>query len=130
MKLELQEIDLGLDEFLEVTPTQIYEMSVAAARKGAVTGRKGLKLDSPKQYGKYASGWRVKDKSTIFSGAEFVIHNGKSPSLVHLLDDGHELIVHGKRVGRVAGHPHFKNNKERAGDVFEEHFDDGLQRII
>lgn len=130
MKIEIDEIDVGLDDFLEVTPAQVYEMSVESAKKGAVAGRKGLKTESPKQYGKYASGWRIKNNSTIMAGAEFVIHNGKKPHLVHLLDDGHELIVHGKRVGRVSGHPHYKNNKERAGDVFEEHFDDGLQKII
>lgn len=123
--------DFGLEEMAKTYPLQVREIATKSARKSAQECRNMLKGTSPKKYGGYASGWSVKNKSSLASGVEFVIHNKNKPTLVHLLDDGHELVLFGKPTGkRVVGDPHFKNAKKKAGDLFEKYVDEGLRKLI
>lgn len=122
--------DLGFDEFVSSFPELAFNIADSSARRAGNEGRKELISSSPKRYGDYARGWSVKNKSSLASGIEYVVHNKKKPSLVHLLEDGHEMFINGVyQHKRVRAFPHFEHAKDRAGDLFEQYFDKGLQRI-
>ena len=62
-----------------------------------------LKATSPKARGKYANSWAVKKVN-----GKFIIYN-KKPGLTHLLENGHDVVVNGVKVGRASAHPHIKD---------------------
>lgn len=122
--------DFGLEEYLKTYPIKARIVADKAALKAAKEGRGILIATSPRKYGRYYKGWSVRNKSTVAGGIEYVIHNKNSPHSVHLLEDGHEMFINGKNTGeRVAGIPHFEKAKEKAGDLFEQYFDEGLRSL-
>lgn len=66
---------------------------------------KELKDTSPRKTGKYAKGWRVKNKGTAK-----IIHNATRYQLCHLLEYGFPK----RKGGRVAARVHIKPAEERA----------------
>ena len=122
--------DFGLEEYLKTYPIKARIVADKAALKAAKEGRGILIATSPRKHGRYYKGWSVRNKSTVAGGIEYVIHNKNSPHSVHLLEDGHEMFINGKNTGeRVAGIPHFEKAKEKAGDLFEQYFDEGLRSL-
>ena len=122
--------DFGLEEYLKTYPIKARIVADKAALKAAKEGRSLLLVTSPVKSGRYSKGWSVRNKSTVAGGIEYVIHNKNSPYSVHLLEDGHEMFINGKYTGkRVAGIPHFEKAKEKAGDLFEQYFDEGLRSL-
>ncbi|AXI27263.1 hypothetical protein CG018_07535 [Gemella sp. ND 6198] len=122
--------DFGLQEYLETYPLKVHIIADKAAYKAAKEGRALLLVTSPVKSGRYARGWSVRNNTTVASGIEYVVHNKNSPYSVHLLEDGHEMFIRGVYTGkRVAGIPHFEKAKEKAGDLFEQYFDDGLRSL-
>lgn len=122
--------DLGLEKYLKTYPIKVRVIADKAALKAAKEGRGILIATSPRKHGRYYKGWSVRNKSTVAGGIEYVIHNKNSPHSVHLLEDGHEMFINGKNTGeRVAGVPHFEKAKEKAGDLFEQYFDEGLRSL-
>lgn len=71
----------------------------------AKDGVKKLKETSPKApgRGKYARSWAVKKLRGTYT-----IYN-KQPGLTHLLENGHDVVVNGKKVGRADPQPHIKD---------------------
>ena len=63
-----------------------------------------LKETSPQAEGggKYAKSWAVKKKKGTYT-----IYN-KQPGLTHLLENGHDVVVNGRKVGRAPAQPHIK----------------------
>lgn len=43
----------------------------------------------------YVEGWGVTKKD-----GKFIVHNKKQPGLAHLLENGHEIIIHGIAIGK------------------------------
>lgn len=62
-----------------------------------------LRDSSPRQSGDYAQGWTV-DKQ---NGA-YVVHNATDYQLTHLLENGHDVVVNGKKVGYSPPVEHIK----------------------
>lgn len=123
--------DLGLDELLRDTPEKAYIMAEKSGAKAVREGRVYIKSISPFLYGMYEKGWSTRNKSSMISGVEFVLHNKLRPHSVHLLEDGHEMFINGVYTNkRVSGKPHFEKAKERTGDLFEQYFDEGLRDLI
>lgn len=123
--------DLGnFEQWIENYPRKVY---VVAEKSGAKAGRETRKLlltSSPRKSGDYAKGWSVRNKSTLAGGVEFAIHNKAKPTLVHLLEDGHEMFLFGKYMKkRVPTKPHFEVAKGKAGDLFEQFIDKGLREL-
>lgn len=62
-----------------------------------------LKSTSPKsKTGKYAKSWAVKKQN-----GSYTIYN-KQPGLTHLLENGHDVIRNGQKVGEAKPHKHIK----------------------
>lgn len=69
-----------------------------------------LKRTSPRDSGKYASGWKEK---TEFESSEDIrerVYNSKKPQLTHLLEYGHAK----QNGGRVNGRPHIRPAEQTA----------------
>lgn len=134
MKFELGIEDLGLEEIFNLYPRKIEAMVRQSGRKAGREGVDRLKAESPRRINgkfepKYAKNWSLRDKTVTGGNIEFVIHNKKMYSLIHLLEDGHDLIIHGVKVGRVAPIKHFERNNKKACDNFEKYIDEGLRKL-
>lgn len=67
---------------------------------------KMLKRTSPKESGDYARNWSVKGQRYMYN-TNYVIYN-KAPTyrLTHLLENGHDIVVNGEKVGHAPAQPH------------------------
>lgn len=75
-------------------------------KNGANQAKRALMQTSPADTGKYAKSWAVKKEK-----GRYIVYN-KKPGLTHLLENGHDIIRDGKKVGRVQGRPHIKPVEE------------------
>lgn len=73
-----------------------------------------LTKTSPKDSGEYAKSWRVKKVNGYY-----VVYNTK-PGLTHLLEDGHDIIVNGQKVGRAPAYPHIGPAGKEINDILVE----------
>lgn len=71
-----------------------------------------LKATSPPdgKRGKYAKSWAVKKTKGTHT-----IYN-KQPGLTHLLENGHDVIRNGQKIGEAKPHPHIKDVDDWLGD--------------
>ncbi len=81
-------VEEGVDEALKETADEAVEM---------------LEQTSPRDTGDYAKGWTV-DKQN----AQYVVHNSTDYQLTHLLENGHDVVVNGKKVGYSKPKKHIK----------------------
>lgn len=86
-----------------------------AAEETAKATANHLKHTSPHLSGSYAKGWRADKKY----GA-WVVHNKTDYQLTHLLENGHDVVAWGKKVGHVKAYPHIKEAEDLAKDYFEQ----------
>ena len=63
-----------------------------------------LKKESPKAKGKYAKNWAVKKER----GKATVYNKAPTYRLTHLLENGHDVVVNGKKVGHANPQVHIK----------------------
>lgn len=75
-------------------------------KSAANEARRELTALSPANTGKYAKSWAVKRRN-----ATYTVYN-KQPGLTHLLENGHDVIVNGKKVGRAPAYPHIASIEE------------------
>lgn len=126
LKITKDDILEDLLHFPELVENEIRIAGNKVSRQGV----KDLKAKSPKDSGKYASSWSVRTKKEIGDNTTWVLHNKKYYMMVHLLDDGHDEILYGKRTGRrIPGDKHFTNTSIKTGDEFERTIDERLQGI-
>ena len=79
-------------------------------KNGAQQAKKALTQLSPADTGKYAKSWAVKKER-----GRYIVYN-KKPGLTHLLENGHDIIRNGRKVGRVVGRPHIKPVEEMVSE--------------
>ena len=134
MKFELGIKDVGLEELFDLYPRKIETMVRRAGRKAGREGVDRLKEESPRRINgkfepRYAMNWSLRDKTVTGGNIEYVIHNKKTYPLIHLLEDGHDLIIRGVKVRRVDPIKHFERNNKKACDNFEKYIDEGLRKV-
>lgn len=72
----------------------------------AKEAKKALTWSSPANSGKYAKSWAIKKNK-----GNYIVYN-KRPGLTHLLENGHDIIVDGKKRGEAPPHVHIKPVEE------------------
>lgn len=72
---------------------------------------------------KYNKGWRTRTDET-----GIIVYQDKQPTLTWLLENGHDIIVGGKKVGRTSPKPHIKPAEEYGAELFEEGIIEELSR--
>lgn len=87
-----------------------------------------LKATSPKgngpQSGQYASGWASKK-----TGGGVVIYNKTNPGLTHLLENGHDIVRNGRKVGAAAAQPHIKPVDDMVAEEMVEEIEKELGNL-
>ena len=115
------EIDITsqLEEILEEYGDNVKTLTAEAEQACAKAAAKELKSSSPvgtgPKAGRYARGWRSKETED-----GWVTYNATDPQLTHLLENGHDLYVHGRYIRFLQGQPHIKAVEEKMVEKFQE----------
>lgn len=115
------EIDITsqLEEILEEYGDNLKTLTTEAEQTCAKAAAKELKSSSPvgtgPKAGRYARGWRAKETDD-----GWVTYNATDPQLTHLLENGHDLYVHGRYIRFLQGQPHIKAVEEKMVEKFQE----------
>lgn len=97
-----------------------------AGKIAANSVAKELKATSPKRpSAKYAKSWKVKNE-----GNDYIVYNEKHYRLTHLLENGHDVIVNGKKVGRAKAYPHIKPAEQKGIALFEQEIKEQVERRL
>ena len=91
------------------------EKAVAEVAAETVTE---LQSTSPKDTGKYARGWKVRQNAKQKYNSEVEVYNTKY-QLTHLLEHGHVKVVHGHVLGFTAARPHIAKAEQHANEKLE-----------
>lgn len=100
------ELDLLMKEYVQ----EVQDAVDDAAKEAAELTTRELTNSSPKRKkgkgkGAYARGWKVKKREDA-NLVSFVVYNGKSPGLTHVLEHGHVARNQYGTYGRVRAIPH------------------------
>lgn len=82
-----------------------------------------LKDNSPVRSGKYAKGWAIKKMQ-----GRYIIHNKTGYQLTHLLENGHDVVVNGRKVGHKDPQTHIKPVEEWVQDELPERLKERLSK--
>jgi len=113
------EIARGLKEYSQDIVRGINTKSEATAQNAA----KALKEKSPKRFGKYAKGWKVKTEKFHGEPDTHTLYNGKYYWLTHLLEFGHAKAS----GGRVEAQPHISVVEEEVIETFLNEVEEVVQ---
>lgn len=111
------EVTLALNEYCQ----EVQKACDEAARESAEVTQTQLIASSPRKKvkgGKYARGWRIK-KQELGNLVSFVVYNGSSPGLTHVLEHGHVGRNQYGTFGRVRAIPHIGKAAEAGIQRFE-----------
>lgn len=104
-------IDKILTEYFDGVETEATRLVAEVATETTAK----LQVTSPKDTGKYAKGWRVKQGKKAKARNEVEIYNTRY-QLTHLLEHGHIKVVHGTVLGFTAARPHIAQAEQEAID--------------
>lgn len=101
------------------------EVATEKAAKFSVKELKKFKTNKSHQAtGKYSSGWTYAKKGLN----RFTVHNKKYYQLTHLLENGHDIIRNGRKVGYSAPIKHIKPVEEATGDAIDQYLFEELKK--
>lgn len=106
---------LSINSFLNDWSAQVSKDVDEAASEAANAIKDNLKRTSPRKTGSYAKGWAVKKQN-----AAYIVHNKTDYQLTHLLENGHDVVAYGKKVGHVNPKPHIKQAEQLGIEYFED----------
>lgn len=118
----MDKLTVQVNSILAQYTKDINETMLDVLNTTSKEGVKKLKATSPKAPGggKYAKSWAVKKVNGTFT-----IYN-KQPGLTHLLENGHDVVVNGKKVGRAPAHPHIKEVDEWLEETLMQRLENSL----
>jgi len=115
-----------IQQILHEMPQKVDNVIDEAAAKVSKEAVKTLKATSPKRPGggRYAKGWAVKKV-----GKELVIYNRTDYQLTHLLENGHDVVVNGKKVGHYGGVKHIAPVEKEVIEKMTEEVEKGIDKL-
>lgn len=108
-----QQVDNVIDEASKVVSKEAVNKLKASSPKG-----KG------KKSGRYAKGWSTKKVDNMT-----VVYNRTDYQLTHLLENGHDIVRNGKKVGHFNGIKHIKPVEEEVQERMVEEVEKGLDKL-
>lgn len=111
-----------LGQFEHGVSTALDEVSEEVAKEAV----KKLKSVSPVGTGAWKGHYARKWKAKKVDG-KFVVYNEKY-QLTHLLENGHDVVSHGKVAGHVPGKPHIKPVEEWVQEEVPKKLEEAIER--
>ena len=118
-------LDSQIADILNRSEVEIQIASYQASKKIAKQAAKDVKSLSPYRKGGYSKGWKATAEED-----GYVVHNATYPGLTHLLENGHDIVVNGQKVGHEGGRPHIKPVEETMTKKFEEEVKKDIERRL
>lgn len=113
-----------IQEILHSMPTKTENIIDEAADVASKKAVKELKATSPQgSTGNYAQGWTKKKEK-----GKTVVYN-KKYSLTHLLENGHDIIRNGVKVGYSEPIKHIKPVEEMVQEEMTEEVERGIDKL-
>lgn len=113
---------------LSMIPQQVDNVIDEASKVVSKEAVNKLKASSPKGKGKksgrYAKGWSTKKVDNMT-----VVYNRTDYQLTHLLENGHDIVRNGKKVGHFNGIKHIKPVEEEVQERMVEEVEKGLDKL-
>lgn len=118
----------SLEQLLKNAGDELQAVAIQATKKAAHDA--GLKTKNqlkkaPVGGKRYKKGWKMRTNET-----GIVIHNDAQAGLTWLLENGHDIVRNGRKVGHFDGIPHIKPAEEYGAALFEEGIIDELGRRL
>lgn len=85
--------------------------------------KKEISVNAPRDSGKYAKSWTIKNTKQSSSSLSLTIHSKNKYQLTHLLEFGHAK----RGGGRVSARPHIESAEEKGIKLLEEKIKERLQ---
>lgn len=109
----------GIVEEFEKEEEEKIKKAVSAGGRAARDQLRGVSV--PGATGRYAAGWRSKSENASYGGYYVRVYNGPLYMLTHLLENGHEMWVNGRYMGRrVPAYPHIGQAADVGADKMTE----------
>lgn len=126
IKIGPEQLQSTIQNMLSQIPQKVDNVVDEATKKVAKEAVKTLKATSPKRDGggRYAKGWAVKKQ-----GKKTIIHNKTDYQLTHLLENGHDVVAHGKKVGHFGGIKHIAPVEKEVIDKMTEEVEKGINKL-
>lgn len=124
--IKSNEFSVAVSHILSDYATDVQEAVAQAVEEAGERALKTVKAKSPvrkgKGGGKYKKSWKKKiEHSGIFgTQSRVIIYNKDEYRLVHLLENGHQIVNKGRVGGRVEGIPHVRPAYEEAERLLPE----------
>ncbi len=125
IKIKGVTLDKAIAEAHGLVEAVVIEASVTCSQKAARHCVQLLKTALIGGTGKYRRGWKIKREDR---GA--IVYQSSQPSLTHLLENGHDVVRNGVKIGETRPIPHIKPAEELSNKYFEEIVLKELQRRL
>lgn len=112
-----------MDAF-DVTEAVVNQAAEDCSYKAAQKTKELLK-GAPVNGTRYNSGWKIKKGKT-----EATVYQASQPGLTHLLENGHDIVINGQKVGHARAIPHIKPAEEIGKEYFEELIVEEIERRL
>jgi hypothetical protein len=124
-----EQLEATIQGMLSQIPQKVDNIIEESAKKVSKEAVKQLRAKSPvgegtPKSGRYAKGWAVKKQ-----GKSTFIWNKTDYMLTHLLENGHDVIVHGKKVGHYDGKEHIADVERQVIEDMTEEVEKGIDKL-
>lgn len=121
-----EQLQSTIQQMLHDIPQKVDNVIDEAAEKVSKEAVKTLRATSPKRPGggRYAKGWATKKV-----GKQIVIHNKTDYQLTHLLENGHDIVSHGRKVGHYGGQKHIAPVEQEVIEKMTEEVEKGIEKL-
>lgn len=116
----------AVNQIFSVYSEEVQEAVAQAVEETGKRALKTVKAKSPVRKsrggGRYKKGWKIqRERTGVFrTQAKVTIYNKTDGPLVHLLENGHQIVNKGRVGGRVEGVPHVRPAYEEAERLLPE----------
>lgn len=114
--------DAVMKELNEYSDVVADDMKAAIKRAGN-TVKNQIKATAPKDTGKYAKSWSVKNTKETSNTLEVTVHSRNRYQIAHLLENGHAK----RGGGRVAARPHIAQAEQTGITQLEQEIERSIR---